>query len=349
MKTVVLGKTGISSPKNAFGALPIQRLTTDEAVALVRRAFEGGFTFFDTARYYTDSEYKLGIALSDIREKVTITTKTMAKDGETLKRELEESLGLLKTDYVDIYQLHNPPFCPKPGDGTGLYEALLQAKAEGKIHHIGITSHRHTVAKEAVLSGLYETLQFPLCYLATEKDIELVELCRERGVGFIAMKGLSGGLITNARAAYAYLNEFDSVLPIWGIQKQSELDEFLSFFESEPKMTDEIRAFIEKERGELLGEFCRGCGYCMPCPVGIEINNCARMAQLIRRSPSKVLLTEEGQAKMNKIEDCINCGACKAKCPYNLDTPALLRKNLEDYRRILSGTADDFDYSKKDR
>ena len=349
MKTVVLGKTGISSPKNAFGALPIQRLTTDEAVALVRRAFEGGFTFFDTARYYTDSEYKLGIALSGIREKVTITTKTMAKDGETLKRELEESLGLLKTDYVDIYQLHNPPFCPKPGDGTGLYEALLQAKAEGKIRHIGITSHRHTVAKEAVLSGLYETLQFPLCYLATEKDIELVELCRERGVGFIAMKGLSGGLITNARAAYAYLNEFDSVLPIWGIQKQSELDEFLSFFESEPKMTDEIRAFIEKERGELLGEFCRGCGYCMPCPVGIEINNCARMAQLIRRSPSKVLLTEEGQAKMNKIEDCINCGACKAKCPYNLDTPALLRKNLEDYRRILSGTADDFDYSKKDR
>ena len=349
MKTVVLGKTGISSPKNAFGALPIQRLTTDEAVALVRRAFEGGFTFFDTARYYTDSEYKLGIALSGIREKVTITTKTMAKDGETLKRELEESLGLLKTDYVDIYQLHNPPFCPKPGDGTGLYEALLQAKAEGKIRHIGITSHRHTVAKEAVLSGLYETLQFPLCYLAAEKDIELVKLCREREVGFIAMKGLSGGLITNARAAYAYLNEFDNALPIWGIQKQCELDEFLSFFEDEPKMTDEIRAFIEKERAELLGEFCRGCGYCMPCPVGIEINNCARMAQLIRRSPSGVLLTEEGQAKMNKIEECINCGACKAKCPYNLDTPTLLRKNLEDYRRILSGTADDFDYSRKDR
>lgn len=349
MKTVILGKTGISSPKNAFGALPIQRLTVDEAVALVKRAYEGGFTFFDTARYYTDSEYKLGIALLGIREKVTVTTKTMARDGETLKRELEESLRLLNTDYIDIYQLHNPPFCPKPGDGTGLYEALLEAKAAGKIRHIGITSHRHTVAKEAVLSGLYETLQFPLCYLATEKDLELVKLCREREVGFIAMKGLSGGLITNARAAYAYLNEFDNALPIWGIQKQTELDEFLSFFENEPQMTDEIRAFIEKERTELLGEFCRGCGYCMPCPVGIEINNCARMAQLIRRSPSGVLLTEEGQAKMNKIEECINCGACKAKCPYNLDTPTLLRKNLENYRRILSGTADDFDYSRKDR
>ena len=346
MTTVTLGKTGITSPKNGFGALPIQRLSDKEAIALVRRAYESGFTFFDTARYYTDSEHKLGLALSDVREKITLTTKTMARDGETLRRELDESLRQLKTDYIDVYQLHNPPFCPKPGDGTGLYEALLEARAEGKIRHIGITSHRHTVAKEAVESGLYETLQFPLCYLATERDLELVRLCKAHGVGFIAMKGLSGGLITNAKAAYAYLAEFDNVLPIWGIQKENELDEFLSFFENEPRMTEEIRAFIEKERGELLGEFCRGCGYCMPCPVGIEINNCARMAQLIRRSPSAVLLTEEGQAKMNKIEDCINCGACKSKCPYNLDTPTLLRKNLEDYRRILSGTAEDFDYSR---
>ena len=349
MTEVRLGKTGIISPKNAFGALPIQRLTVDEAVRLVRRAFESGFTFFDTARYYTDSEMKLGLALSDVRDTVTITTKTMAKDGKTLEDELDTSLSLLKTDYIDVYQLHNPPTCPKPDDGTGLYEALFRAKAQGKIRHIGITSHRHTVAKEAVTSGLYETLQFPLCYLATKKDLELVNLCKKHDVGFIAMKGLSGGLITNAKAAYAYLSQFENVLPIWGIQKETELDEFLSFMNDEPRMTDELRAFIEKERSELLGEFCRGCGYCMPCPVGIEINNCARMAQLIRRSPSAVLLTEEGQAKMMKIEECINCGACKSKCPYGLDTPALLRKNLEDYKRILGGTAADFDYSRKDR
>ncbi len=163
------------------------------------------------------------------------------------------------------------------------------------------------------------------------------------------MKALSGGLITNAAAAYAYLSKFDNVLPIWGIQKESELDEFLCFMKNEPVMTAEISAFIEKERAELLGDFCRGCGYCMPCPVGIEINNCARMSQLIRRSPSAVLLSDAGRAKMMKIEECINCGACKAKCPYNLDTPSLLRKNLEDYKRIVSGIAEDFDYSKKGR
>lgn len=349
MTKVTLGKTGITSPKNAFGALPIQRLETEDAVKLVRRAYDCGFTFFDTARYYTDSETKLGIAFDGIRDRVTLTTKTMAKTGADLARDLDTSLKELKTDYIDIYQLHNPPFCPRPNDGSGLYEALLDAKAAGKIRHIGITNHRADVAKEAVLSGLYETLQFPLCYLATEKDLELVALCKKENVGFIAMKGLSGGLITNAYSAYAYLSQFDNVLPIWGIQKETELDEFISFMKEEPEMTDEVKAFIEKERGELLGDFCRGCGYCMPCPVGIEINNCARMAQLIRRSPSAILLTEEGQAKMNRIEDCIGCGACKSKCPYGLDTPALLRKNLEDYRRILDGTAKDFDYSRMNR
>ncbi len=349
MTTVRLGKTEIISPKNAFGALPIQRLTKDEAVRLVRRAYENGFTFFDTARYYTDSEEKLGDAFLGIRDNVTLTTKTMARDGNTLTKELDASLRLLKTDRIDVYQLHNPPFCPKPDDGTGLYEALIEAKKAGKILHIGITNHRHDVAKEAVLSGLYETLQFPLCYLATEKDLELVELCAERDVGFIAMKGLAGGLITNAYAAYAYLAQFKNVLPIWGIQKEHELDEFIRFMEEEPRLDENIGAFIEKERADLLGDFCRGCGYCMPCPVGIEINNCARMSQLIRRSPSAVLLTEEGQAKMKKIENCVNCGACKSKCPYGLDTPTLLRQNLEDYKRILNGTATDFDYSRKGR
>lgn len=349
MTTVRLGKTNIISPKNAFGALPIQRLSKDEAVRLVRRAYENGFTFFDTARYYTDSEEKLGEAFRGIRDNVTLTTKTMARDGKTLTKELDTSLKLLKTDRIDIYQLHNPPFCPKPDDGTGLYEALLEAKEAGKIRHIGITNHRADVAREAVLSGLYETLQFPLCYLATEKDLELVSLCSEQDVGFIAMKGLAGGLITNAYAAYAYLAQFENVLPIWGIQKECELDEFIGFMKDEPRLDENIKAYIEKERAAFLGDFCRGCGYCMPCPVGIEINNCARMSQLIRRSPSAVLLTEEGQAKMKKIEECINCGACKSKCPYGLDTPALLKQNLEDYKRIINGTATDFDYSRKER
>ena len=336
---VRLGSTEIVVNKNGFGALPMQRVSMEEAVALVRRAFEGGITFFDTARGYTDSEEKLGEALEGIRDKVYIATKTPAQDGDGLKRDLETSLKKLRTDHVDIYQFHNPAFCPKPGDGTGLYEAMEEAKAQGMVRHIGITNHRLAVAHEAIDSGLYETLQFPFCYLADAKDIELVEKCREADMGFIAMKALSGGLITNSQAAYAFMAQYDNVLPIWGVQRQSELEEFLSYIENPPVLTEDIRALIEADKKELAGEFCRGCGYCMPCPAGIEINNCARMSLLIRRSPLAAHLTPEAQAKMMKIKECLHCGHCKSKCPYGLDTPALLEKNLKDYEEILAGKA----------
>lgn len=337
MAKVTLGKTGITVEKNSFGALPIQRIPTEQAVKLLRRAYDCGVTFFDTARYYTDSEEKVGKAFFGMRGNVYIATKTGAKNADDFWKELNISLDKLQTDYIDIYQFHNPSFCPKPGDGTGLYEAMLEAKQKGMIRHIGITSHRLNVAHEAVESGLYETLQFPFCYLATERDIELVEDCKKAGMGFIAMKALSGGLINNSAAAYAYLAQYDNVLPIWGVQREAELEEFLSYIENPPAMTEEIRELIEQDRRELQGEFCRGCGYCMPCPAGIEINNCARMSLMIRRAPSDAQLTEEAQAKMRKIEECLHCGKCKSKCPYGLDTPALLEKNYRDYCEILAG------------
>lgn len=338
MTTVTLGRTGIVSPKNAFGALPIQRVSADYAGKLLRKAFEAGITFFDTARSYSDSEEKIGLALADVREKITIATKTPSTTVEGFWKDLETSLRLLKTDYIDIYQFHNPAFCPKPGDGTGLYEAMLEARDQGKIRFIGLTNHRPHVAQEAVESGLYDTLQFPFCYLATDRDIALVNLCKEKDVGFICMKGLSGGLITNSAAAYAWQAQFDNTLPIWGVQRESELDEFLSYIDNPPSMEDaEIKAVIEKDREELIGNFCRACGYCMPCPAGITINQCARMSQLIRRSPSAGWLTEESQAMMMKIEGCLECGQCKKKCPYGLDTPTLLKQNLADYKDILAG------------
>ncbi len=334
---VTLGSTGITVNKNGFGALPIQRIDVADAVYLARKAYDAGITFFDTARWYTDSEEKLGEAFDGMREKVFIATKTGATTAEAFWKDLETSLGSLRMNYIDIYQFHNPSFCPKPGDGTGLYEAMLEAKAQGKIRHIGITNHRLAIAKEAIESGLYETLQFPFCYLATEKDMELVALCKKADMGFIAMKALSGGLITNSAAAYAFEAQFDNVLPIWGVQREKELDEFISYIDNPPTMTDGIKALIDHDVKELSGDFCRGCGYCMPCPAGIEINNCARMSLLLRRSPSEAQLGEEGQAKMKKIEDCLNCGHCKSKCPYGLDTPNLLRKNYEDYKRVLAG------------
>lgn len=337
MEQVTLGSTGITVNKNGFGALPIQRITDEDAVHLVRKAYDAGITFFDTARFYTDSEEKLGIALEGIRDKVFVATKTAASNAKEFFEQLETSLHNLRTDYVDIYQFHNPAVCPKPGDGSGLYEAMLEAKEKGMIRHIGITNHRLAVANEAIESGLYETLQFPFCYLANDQDIALVEKCKEKNMGFIAMKALSGGLITNSRAAYAFEAQYDNVLPIWGVQREKELDEFISYIGHPPVMTDEIKALIEADRKELSGEFCRGCGYCMPCPAGIEINNCARMSLLLRRSPSELQLTKEVQEKMKKIENCLHCGHCKSKCPYGLDTPALLEKNYEDYKRVLAG------------
>lgn len=336
-KTVTLGATGITTNKNGFGALPIQRISTEDAGKLLRKAYDAGITFFDTARFYTDSEAKIGEALSDVREHIYIATKTGAQNGADFWKDLRTSLSLLQTNYIDLYQFHNPSFCPKPGDGTGLYEAMEQAKEEGKVRHIGITNHRLTVAHEAIDSGLYETLQFPFCYLATEKDLELVKKCQEKNMGFIAMKALSGGLITNSKAAYAFEAQYDNVLPIWGVQREKELDEFISYIDEPPVMTEEIKTLIEADRKELSGEFCRGCGYCMPCPAGIEINNCARMSLLLRRSPSELQLTGEVQAKMKKIENCLHCNQCKSKCPYGLDTPALLEKNYEDYKKVLAG------------
>ena len=231
MDKVILGKTGIEVNKNGVGALPIQRITKAEAVYILQKAFYNGINYFDTARAYTDSEEKIGAAFSYIRDKLIISTKTAAKTGEGLKKDLEESLRMLQTDYIDIYQFHNPDFCPRPGDGTGLYEAALEAKRQGKIRHIGITNHRIPLAKEAIESGLYETLQFPFSYLAAETDLELVDACKKADMGFIAMKALSGGLIQNSACAYAFMAQaqFEHVAPIWGIQRESELDEFLSY------------------------------------------------------------------------------------------------------------------------
>ena len=339
MRQVTLGSTGITVPQNAFGALPIQRVSTEMAVKLLRRAYEGGMRFFDTSRAYTDSEEKIGLAFGndDIRNQIYIATKTMSRTPEGIRKDLETSLKMLKTDYVDIYQIHLAPECYLPGDGTGIYECMAELKAEGKIRHIGLTAHSLAVAHQCVDSGLYETLQFPFSYLAGEPELDLVKKCKEKNMGFIAMKSLAGGLITDSAAAYAFLAQFDHVLPIWGIQHKWELEEFLRYMEEPPALTEERKRVIEKDRAELAGDFCRSCGYCMPCPEEIEIRQCARMGLLMRRSPHKPYLTEEWQEKMKKIENCRECGKCRKKCPYGLDIPTLLKKNYVDYQKILRG------------
>lgn len=332
MQKVTLGKSNLVVPKNGFGALPIQRISESDAVFLLRHALDHGLYYFDTARFYTDSEAKLGAAFHDRRDSIIISTKTGATNVEDFWNDLHTSLRLLRTDHVELYQFHNPSFCPLPGDGSGLYEAMLEARQQGKILHIGITNHRLAVAQQAIDSGLYETLQFPFSYLASDKELSLVNQCAEHNIGFIAMKALSGGLITNAAAAYAFLAQFPHVVPIWGIQRLSELDEFISFQDCPPSLSPELQAVIDRDRAQLSGDFCRGCGYCLPCSVDIEINDCNRMSLFLQRAPYSVYLTEDFRQKMDLIDQCIDCGICKSRCPYNLDIPTLLKRNLADFR-----------------
>ena len=209
--------------KPAFGVLPLKRTPMEEAVKILRKAYDAGITFYDTANAYTDSEEKIGNALSDVRHNIIIATKSGASDRETVTKHIENSLRMLKTDYIDIFQFHNPAVLPDPSDENGAYAAALAAKEKGYIRHIGITNHRLGVAREAIASGNFETLQFPFCYLAAPQDLELVELCRQADMGFIAMKGLSGGLLNNAAACFAFMQQYPTVVPIWGIQREEEL------------------------------------------------------------------------------------------------------------------------------
>ena len=329
-----LGKTDLEVNKNGFGALPIQRRNMKDSIEILKTAYDNGIDFYDTARFYTDSEEKLGKAFRDVREDIYIASKTGMETVEEFWKDLETSLKELKTDYLDLYQFHNISFCPKEDDD--LYQAMLEAKNRGMVNHIGITTHKITIAHEALETGLYETLQYPFSYLSGKEELELVEKCRKLDVGFLAMKAMGGGLIKNSKASYAYINQFDNVLPIWGIQKLSELNEFLSYDDS-TILDDELKQAIENDKTELGDNFCRGCGYCMPCPEEINISLCGRMSLWIRRFPTEPNMDERTQEIMKKTLDCVECYQCVDNCPYELDIPQLLKENYEDYMNVLEG------------
>lgn len=335
MQKMLLGKTGLSLSRTGFGALPIQRVSFDEAAALLNRAVDAGIRYIDTARAYTDSEEKIGRALSRRRGEYAVATKTHAKNAEGFWKDLETSLTMLRTETIDVYQFHNPGFVPVPGGEDGLYDAAVQARAQGKIRFIGITQHSIDRAEQAVESGLYDTLQYPFNHLATNREVRLVRRCAERGVGFVAMKALSGGLVTDARAPFVYLSEFENVLPIWGFQHMWELEQLLKLSENPPKNDPEIQAVIEKDRAELVGAFCRSYGYCLPCPAGIQIPQANRMKQLLGRAVWQDYVTPHWQEEMEKIEGCVHCGQCARRCPYDLKPFETLPEQLKYYREFV--------------
>ncbi len=334
MDKVRLGRTGLMVSRTGFGALPIQRISIEEAGRLLVKAYENGINFFDTARAYSDSEEKIGYALSKYRKDIIIATKTMAKDGKELSEQLETSLSKLKTDYIDIYQLHNPDELPDPENPDSTYSAMLEAREKGMIRFLGITCHKLSNALEAVRSGLYDTVQFPLSSISSDADIKLIEECKKNDIGLIAMKALSGGLITNAASTFAFLRQYENVIPIWGVQREPELDEFIQMEKNPPVLDEKMWEHIRKDRSELSGSFCRGCGYCMPCPAGIHIPMTARMSLLLRRAPYQQFISDGWKKQMELINDCMNCGQCTSKCPYKLDTPGILKCMLEDYQEF---------------
>ena len=336
MDKIILGKTNLMVTRSGFGALPVQRVSFEEAKNILRKAYANGINFYDTARAYSDSEEKIGYSLSDVRNEIIIATKSHAEDRKTLLEHLNISLKNLKTDYIDILQLHNPGILPDPDDPEGLYAGLLEAKKKGLVRFIGITNHKIKNAMDAADSGLYDTIQFPLSSLSADSDLLLIEKCKKRNVGVIAMKALSGGLITNAASAFSFLRQYDNVVPIWGIQRESELDEFIALEKNPPPLDESMWSIINKDRTELSGNFCRGCGYCLPCPVGIEIPTSARISLLIKRAPYQGFLEDSFKEKMELINNCIECGHCKNHCPYKLDTPNLLKRELKSYNEFYA-------------
>ena len=340
MRKIRLGKTELMVTSTAMGCLPVQRCDEDYAVRLLRAAYEGGINYFDTANAYTDSEKKIGLALSGVRDKIVISTKSAARDKAGVLAHIENSLRMMKTDHIDLFQFHQVTEVPDPNDPNGAYAGALEAKERGWIRHIGVTSHRVNIAEDCIASGLFETLQFPFSYISSERDLALAQKCKEADMGFIAMKGLAGGMLNNARACHAFMKSHGNVVPIWGIQKLEELEQWLALAEEDPDLDQELNAFIRQERQELSGSLCRSCGYCMPCPAGIEIFNCARMNMLLRRSPWQQYMTDAWREKMEKINDCIGCHSCSSRCPYQLDTPNLLKYMLKDYREFYEAHKD---------
>ena len=340
MEQIRFGRTGLKVSRTGFGGIPIQRVSYDESTAILRRAYESGINLYDTANMYTTSEDRIGTALSDVRKSIVICTKSGARDVETFTRHLENSLAKLRTDYIDVFQFHLPPFVPRHDGEDGLYSAAIKAKREGKIRFVGISCHKRLLGLEAAESNLYDVLQFPFSHISTDEEMAVAKVCETNNLGVLGMKALCGGILTNAKAAFAFLRQYKNIVPIWGIEKLDELEEFIAYENNPPAFDEDLKEAIRIDREELSSEFCRACGYCLPCPANIPIPMAARMKFLLGRMFAPVFLTEEWQENMRRVDDCTNCKQCLPRCPYGLDIPRLLKEHKKSFYEILAKHSD---------
>ncbi len=335
MRYVVFGKTDLTVSGLGFGGIPLIRLQKDSAVEVLRRAYERGITFYDTANIYRDSEEKIGAAFQGMRDKVVIASKSFHRDGAGMTEHVEESLRRLKTDYIDLYQPHQ---VAKDADWNaimapgGAMEALLKARDEGKIRYIGISSHSLEMAIKLVKTDLFSSIQFPFNFIETAAKDELFAAARERNMGILAMKPFAGGVIDNAVIAFKFLRQYPQAIPIPGFDSVEAVDQVASFYDAENEITQQDLDLMARYRRELGKQFCRRCEYCQPCPNGVMITS-AMSYRILASRMSPALATEFARLPMESVLKCDGCGACMEKCPYELPIPDMLKTYYDLYER----------------
>jgi len=314
------------------------RLEKKEAVALLHYAYEHGVTLFDTANAYADSEEKVGEAFHGMRDKVVIATKTAKRDAAGAMEHLELSLRKLRTDYIDVYQLHQVSKESEWEEITGpngAMEAILKARDEGKVRHIGFTSHNLNVAIKIAKTGQFATVQFPFNFIESDPEKELFPLAREIGMGILAMKPFGGGALDDGKLALKFILQSKGVVPLPGFDATWQVDQAISTLQENPgEITGEELAAMERYREELGKEFCRRCEYCQPCPQGVEITSAMQYELVSRKMPLETLLSFSGPA-METVQNCIECGTCIERCPYSLSIPQVIKRNYDLYKRHL--------------
>lgn len=339
MKTIKLGKTGLQVSRVAFGGIPIQRLTTEEAVRVVRRCLDLGVTMLDTAHGYTTSEERIGQAIAGRREQVIIATKTPARDKTTALAHLDLSLKRLNTTYIDLWQFHNistPEAYAQVLGPDGALAAAQEALRAGKIRHIGLTTHSLDMALQAVPTGCFETIQFPFNFVTAEAAQELIPLARQHDVGFIAMKPMAGGLLDNARLTIKHLLQFAEVVPDPGIQAVEEIEEIAAIVNGDWALTPQERAEMERIRAEVSPRFCRRCDYCQPCPHNVRISTVMTLQSFWHRFPPERFFTGFVAEAVESARQCADCGECEVRCPYHLPIREMLAENIAFYENAAS-------------
>ena len=338
MRKVRLGKTDLLVTEVGFGGIPIMRRTREDAVALLRRALDLGINFIDTANGYADSEEKIGEAIQGRRDQVILATKALGRTGETFRKQAEASFQRMRTDYIDLYQLHHVSKEPDieqvfaPG---GPYEVLRAMKEEGRIGTIGVTSHSAPVALKAMETGLFEAVQFPLNFVGKEPIDEVLPVARRLGMGFIVMKPLGGGLLERADLALRFLAQHEGLVPIPGIETERELEDVVRIVEHPRPLTEADHREMDRIRQELGKEFCHRCEYCQPCPQGIPIPMILNARSFIKRMPPARVATMM-EERMAKARTCTQCGECEARCPYELPVATLVEEAVALYDAFLA-------------